>query len=142
MRKSTSLLTLFGAVAATGLFALSGTAAASAAPAPHAPAAPAAPTDARCPAPSEASYKFTCDTVSPDTIRICAPSKGCAEQSFDKTGILMCQKVQPGVMTPLGQPLIATPDQQADFNLCDTEMGLVRALPPLPLGQFFPAFKG
>jgi hypothetical protein len=125
---------------AGALFAL-GTATANAAPA--APVAPQPGVLSHCPAAGAASYQFSCQEQSPDTLRICAPSKGCADQSFDKLGNLVCQKVQYGVQTPAGVPLRATDfTSNVYYGVCDMEMSIVRALPPVPVGGLLPAFNG
>lgn len=132
MSKSTT--TMFGIAAAAGFFVFSGIGSAAAEPAPaQLPA---------CPAPSEAPYPFTCTHLGDgQVIRICAETKGCVEQGFDKLGNLVCQKT--GQFTPAGQPLIPR-DQasNANYSLCDAEMSAVSALPPLPIGRLLPTFKG
>ncbi|NUS44223.1 MAG: hypothetical protein HOQ24_11110 [Mycobacteriaceae bacterium] len=128
-------ITTLGIAAVAGLFVLAGNGAANAAES-------GGPT--HCPAAHEAPYAFTC-TPAPDglSIRIVAPSKGTAEQYFDKTGNLVCQKVQAGAQIPAGYPLNA-PDSSTSvfYAVCDAEMSLVRALPPLPVGSLIPPMKG
>lgn len=138
MRKLT--FTILGLVAATSTFGLIDAVIAHADPAPAQVEAAGSP---RCPAPSEASYPFTCTHIGADTLRICAPSKGCADQSFDKLGNLVCQKMQLGAQVAPNVPLTAAdPAGNVFYAVCDSEMSLVRALPPLPVGGVLPAFKG